>query len=444
MLRRIGMVLLVFACAWLTFGQSSTQPGVPSTASSPNEHQANIDSFEFVWKTVLEKHWDPKLGGLDWQSVHDELRPKVDVARNREETREVISAMLGRLKQTHFGVFPGDVYGQMTNSGDKSDSEPEVDDATSGLDVRVIDGRAVVTSVEAGSPAAQRGVKPGWEIVRVKGDPVAPALLKIKEQFASSTLLDFRLARAVGTRLQGPAGSTVPVQFLDGSDRTVTLEITRTEPRGKVVHFGNMPPGYFWSEWRRARPDVGYVRFNEFMDPEGLSKTFEQAVGGCRDCKGFVIDVRGNPGGIGGLAMGIAGWFIDQAGVHLGTEYLRGLTVKFTIFPRAEPFRGPLAILVDGCSASTAEIFAEGLKDLKRARIFGTHTAGAALPSVITRLPNGDGFQYAIANYISEGGQPLEGVGVTPDEEVHPTRRQLLAGQDPILDAALAWIHNQP
>ena len=59
----------------------------------------------------------------------------------------------------------------------------------------------------------------------------------------------------------------------------------------------------------------------------------------CRDCKGFVIDVRGNPGGIGGLAMGVAGWFIDQSDVRLGTEYLRGLTMKFVIFPRPEPFR---------------------------------------------------------------------------------------------------------
>ena len=69
--------------------------------------------------------------------------------------------------------------------------------------------------------------------------------------------------------------------------------------------------------------------------------------------------------------------------------------------------------------------------------------AGAALPSVFTRLPNGDGFQYAIANYISEGGQPLEGFGVTPDEEVKLTRHQLLESQDPVLDAAVTWIEKQ-
>jgi carboxyl-terminal processing protease len=110
------------------------------------------------------------------------------------------------------------------------------------------------------------------------------------------------------------------------------------------------------------------------------------------------------------------------------------------VFPRPAPFRGPLAILVDGCSASTAEILAAGMQDLKRARVFGMRSAGAALPSVFERLPNGDGFQYAIANYISEGGKQLEGAGVIPDEIAGPSRRELLEGRDPALDRALAWI----
>ena len=138
--------------------------------------------------------------------------------------------------------------------------------------------------------------------------------------------------------------------------------------------------------------------------------------------------------------MGMAGWLTDRQEQKLGTMYMRGATLKFIINPRAEAYTGPLAILVDGTSASTSEIFAGGLQDLHRARIFGTRTAGAALPSVITRLPNGDGFQYAVANYISEGGQPLEGQGVTPDVEVRLTRESLLAGHDAVLDAALEWI----
>jgi carboxyl-terminal processing protease len=100
-------------------------------------------------------------------------------------------------------------------------------------------------------------------------------------------------------------------------------------------------------------------------------------------------------------------------------------------------------VIVDGMSASTSEIFAGGLKDLGRAKIFGERTAAAALPSLIEKLPNGDGFQYAVANYVSEGGKPLEGIGVTPDMPVRVTREALLTGHDPALDAALEWIEKQ-
>ena len=65
------------------------------------------------------------------------------------------------------------------------------------------------------------------------------------------------------------------------------------------------------------------------------------------------------------------------------------------------------------------------------------------LPSAFEKLPNGDGFQHAIANYISEGGLPLEGLGVTPDTEVKLTHDALLAGHDSVLDAALDWIRRQ-
>ncbi|HTB20008.1 MAG TPA: S41 family peptidase, partial [Bryobacteraceae bacterium] len=148
-------------------------------------------------------------------------------------------------------------------------------------------------------------------------------------------------------------------------------------------------------------------------------------------------------GGIGIMAMGMAGWFIAQPDQKLGTLYMRDTTLKFVVNPRLNTFAGPLAILVDGTSASTSEIMAEGLKDLGRARVFGERTAAAALPSVFEKLPNGDGFQYAIANYISEGGKPLEGLGVMPDVETPVTRQALLAGKDPALDAAVQWIESQ-
>jgi carboxyl-terminal processing protease len=143
------------------------------------------------------------------------------------------------------------------------------------------------------------------------------------------------------------------------------------------------------------------------------------------------------------MAMGLANWFVDQKDLRLGSLILRETALKFVLNPRAETYGGPLAILVDDTSASTSEIFAGGLQDLKRARIFGSRTAAAALPSVIEKLPNGDAFQYAIANYISESGRELEGNGVIPDVEAPLTRAALIAGKDPALDAALQWIRSQ-
>jgi carboxyl-terminal processing protease len=399
---------------------------------TPEQKRLNIESFEHVWTTVRDKHWDPKLGGLDWQAVYNELRPRIESGATMEQARAVMEEMLARLKQTHFNIVPAMVYEEI---GGEFKGE-----GRSGLTVRVVDDRALVVSTEPDSPAATSGVKPGWEIERVDAKPLAPGLRKIERNFRDSTLHDLMLERAVTARLDGAAGSRVNVRFRDAQGRGTTLDMERTRPRGERFSFGNLPPMYFWVESRKVRPDIGYIRFNLFFAPETLTKAFANAIQDCAACRGFVVDLRGNPGGIGGLAPGVAGWFLDRPGLRLGDMLLRSSTLKFVVFPRPTVFRGPLAVLIDGCSGSTSEILAGGLQDLKRARVFGMRSAGAALPSVFERLPNGDGFQYAIANYISEGGKQLEGAGVIPDEVAGPSRRALLEGRDPALDRALAWI----
>ena len=117
--------------------------------------------------------------------------------------------------------------------------------------------------------------------------------------------------------------------------------------------------------------------------------------------------------------------------------------MPFVINPRTPHYGGPVAVLVDGMSMSTSEIFARGIQDLHRGRVFGQATPGAALPSIVVTLPNGDRFQYAVADYVSLGGARLEGVGVTPDEYVSLDRASLLSGHDASLEAALRWIAQQ-
>jgi carboxyl-terminal processing protease len=426
---------MLFRLGAFTLAVISVASAADRYALTPGERQLNVNSFEYVWKTVRDKYWDPKMNGVNWQAAHDELYPKVEKAGTMEKAREVMTSLLERLKQTHFGIFPADVYKEMDSPGSR--------DGNPGIDVRVIDSKAVVVSVDPGSPADVRHVKPGWLISRVDGKDVLPGIRKIQESFSKSTLIDIMLSRSITSRLYGKVGRAVTVDLMDEKDQSVGLELDRAKPRGTMATLGYLPPMYFWAEGRKLKPNIGYIRFNLFFEPESLVKTVEDAVKSCGDCSGFVIDLRGNPGGIGGLAMGVAGWFIDKPDQVLGTMFMRDNTLKFAVFPRPDAFRGPLAILVDGCSGSTSEIFAGGLKDLKRARIFGTRTAGAALPSVFEKLPNQDGFQYAVANYVSQGGKPLEGTGVIPDEEVPLTRKQLIDGQDAPLDAAISWIQKQ-
>jgi carboxyl-terminal processing protease len=126
-------------------------------------------------------------------------------------------------------------------------------------------------------------------------------------------------------------------------------------------------------------------------------------------------------------------------------------SLHFAINPRrvdtqarpVRPYAGPVAILTDAVSVSTAEFFAGGMQKLGRARVFGETSAGQALPSYAKRLPNGDVLLHAVADFTGPGGVRWEGAGVIPDVVAPPTREALLAGGDPALDAATRWIREQ-
>jgi len=184
------------------------------------------------------------------------------------------------------------------------------------------------------------------------------------------------------------------------------------------------------------------LRFTWFLDPIQLIPAVQRAIEQFSKAPGFILDLRGNPGGMGLLAPGVAGFFVAEEGLRLGTMRTRDAALNFVVNPRSPSYRGPLAILIDEASASTSEILAAGLRDLKRARLFGSRTAGAALPSWIERLANGDAFQYAAGDYVSVSGARLEGAGVSPDVAAPHTRELLLAGTDAALRAAVDWIQH--
>ena len=393
---------------------------------TPEERRVHLESFDYVWKTIRDKHWDPKPSGLDWQAVYNELRPKAEEAGSAAEIRASMDSMLNRLKMSHFKVLSMDLANVDWSS--LGDGEP-------GFELRLVDGFATVSRAEPGVAA-----KTGWRVHRVRGKDLAPPIAALRKEFQGAQEGDLRMSAMLNSRLSGIPGAELPVEFEDGAGRRFEVKLPLREPRGKSSAFGNLPPQAVFFEYRRLNPALGYIRFNLFLDPARIVKQFGEAVIDCANCAGLIVDVRGNPGGIGIMAAGIAGWLVQESGLRLGTMQLRDSKLNFTVNARPQSFRGKVAILVDGASASTAEIFAGGLQDLKRASVFGTRSAAAALPSMIERLPNGDFFQYAISNYVSESGKTLEETGVVPDVEVKLTRAALLAGRDPVVDAAAKWI----
>jgi len=147
---------------------------------------------------------------------------------------------------------------------------------------------------------------------------------------------------------------------------------------------------------------------------------------------------------------GVAGHFLDRVDT-LAVMRTRQGELVFAANPRrvspdaraVRPFAGPLAIVVDEGSASASEVFAAGMQALGRSRVFGRTSMGAVLVASFDRLPDGDVLYHAIGEIADHAGRVLEGRGVVPDDSVTATQAELLAGRDPMLEAAVRWIHER-
>lgn len=438
-----GLILatgyLFSGCAGTCLRSNAGSAEVPTLTKS--EIAVNLESFDYIWQTIADKHWEAAPGGLDWQQVRSDYRPRAAAATTMGAFRGIVNEMIALIGQSHFAVFPAHVYQDASSPEDETSASNR---GNSGIDLRVVDGRALVVDVWTGSPGEMAGVQPGWILLNAKNQSIDEKIQRLLLELPDNSSRGYMLARAAGAELRGTVGDSIPTVFLNATDDTVRTQVFLASQRGNLSRFGNMPDHFVWHESRLLPGNVGYFRFSMFMDLVHVAPAFNQAIQEYSQARGMIIDLRGNPGGIGAMAMGMAGWFIPEKGHILGTMHSRNGDLKFAVTPRFPSYGGPLAILIDDMSASTSEILAGGLQDLGRARVFGSRSAGAALPSYIEKLPNGDGFQYAVANYVSSSGAVLEGQGITPDEVVALNPAAFTNNPDPILQAAMAWItHSQ-
>ena len=438
MFRSYGYLAVVLTAAVSIQFSGCASPG-GSARLTDQQRQLHVESFDVAWTVIRDRHFDPELNGLDWDAVREELKPKVQRADSIDQARRVIYEMFDRLECSHYGLIPEEVL-------DRSD-EPEDEEAkitgNAGFDVRIIDGRALVTSVVEGSAAYELGVKPGWEVVRIDEQDMVSLLEKRTRRIEESSHKRMHLTLPYVVRLRGPVGDLVTVEFLDGQDESVEVEIPLAVVRGEVVRLGDIRDINVWFEKRLLDGNIGYIAFNGFIHPVYVMKEYNDAISSFMECDGIVIDVRGNGGGMLEMVSGMIGWLVDEEYKQLGTIYMRDNELKIVVLPRPNTYKGPVVVLTDELSGSGAEAFPGLLQSVGRACVIGTRTQGSVLGAQFERLPNGDILLYAAIDFVTADGTRLEGVGVEPDIEVVPTREQLLAGEDPVMEAAVEWIKKQ-
>ena len=402
--------------------------GAAASAQAP----LGVETFDAAWRIVRDTHFDTTFNGVDWDATRTELRPKAEAAKTTAELRNVLSSMLGRLGQSHFAIVPA--------SADATASTA-VGEADPGFDVRLIGDDLVVTRVDPGRGAANAGVRPGWKVLAVAGNPVADALRSLPHT-TDQRLRGLQAWRIAQARLRGGEGSHVELRFDDGtSPEGVKVAVERQREQGVPVKVGSLPQMYVrvteQSHTTPAGRSAGIIGFNVWM--AAVDAPFAKAIDKHRTADGIVLDLRGNPGGLAAMIMGISGHFVSERQV-LGVMKTRDNTLEFKANPRIAAYAGPVAILVDAMSGSASECFAGGMQSIGRVRVFGQTTMGQALPALFDKLPNGDVMIHAYADFVTGNGTRLEGRGVIPDEPTPLTREDLLAGRDRALEAALAWI----
>jgi carboxyl-terminal processing protease len=462
---------LFLATLALCFGcKSPAQASAPPTAPTRPIVEATkppplaIETFQAAWQIVHDTHFDTNFNGLDWDAVRTKFLPRIEKAHSQEEVRDTIQEMLDLLNVSHLMILPGAPQRRpiQTETNHPPATSPTINPnqpfqppvrseaGNAGIEVRVVDNQIVVFRVEPNSPAFEAGIRPGWIIEKIDDEPAIDP--SVEEAKPGERQRDFLLWHNAASLLKGPAGSECKLAFKTESGPK-TIAVTRTRETGQPFKLGNLPTMFTRVTTNElttpAGKRVGYLTFNLWMLP--AIQTINAFVDANRNSDAIIIDLRGNVGGIGGMVMGVAGHFVNER-ASIGKMKMRDNDLNFVANPRTvdsqlhptNTFQGRLAILVDAVSLSSAELFAGGMQELGRARIFGQPTGGQALPAVSDRLPNGDLLYHAVADFKTPKDRRLEGNGVIPDEIVPLRIEALRAGIDEPLQAAMRWIDSTP
>ena len=265
-----------------------------------------------------------------------------------------------------------------------------------GIEIGMEAGVVKVISPIDDTPAAKAGIKAGDYIVKIG-----------KEQVQGKSLME-----AVKL-MRGPVGTAINLTVRRKNvKKPLEFKIVR-----KIIEVQSVS-----SKTLSKEKNIGYIRlksFNENSDNQFLKsiKKFEKNT----KIKGYVIDLRNNPGGLLTQAINITDFFLDD-GEIVSTKGRRISETRKFFARKGDEIRGkPIVVLINNGSASASEIFAGALKDHKRAVILGENSYGKGSVQSIIPLGNGGGMRLTISKYYLPSGKSISEVGVTPDILVEET-----------------------
>lgn len=263
-----------------------------------------------------------------------------------------------------------------------------------GIEITIRDGLLVVVAPMEGSPAEKAGIRAGDAIVKIEG--------KFTKEFS--------LVDAV-KRLRGPKGTPIDISiYRKGQPDLIDVTLIRDNITVKSVRSRYLGEGY------------GYVRVNQFMErtAEDLKSALKNLGHSSQagEIKGLILDLRNNPGGLLTQAIMVSDMFLKEGIIVYTDGRMESQKQKFYAHGRGTEPEYPMIVLVNGGSASAAEIVAGAFKDHGRALILGTQTFGKGSVQTITPLENGGAITLTTALYYTKSGNSIQAKGVRPDIEV--------------------------
>jgi len=270
------------------------------------------------------------------------------------------------------------------------------------------EGGVLLVDVYDNGAGYQAGLRSGDRVVNVDGRDIT----------------DMELSSAVAL-IKGDKGTSVTLEVIRGTER-LTYSAVRDAVEAKTVSYTLLDN------------NIGYLSISQFE--EVTTKQFKAAVEDLQSqgMKGLVIDIRNNPGGLLDTVVGMLKYMLPD-GLIVYTEDKQGNRKEYKGQDNDE-FNLPLAVIVNGNSASASEIFAGAIQDYGKGTIIGTQTYGKGIVQTVKPLTDGSAIKFTIAKYFTPKGQDIHGKGVTPDMVVEYDTD---ADVDTQLDAAIKNVEAQ-